>query len=129
MTTDLHALGSFDVTLLLGYLYHVKEPLTILERLRRITREVAVIETHAVAVAGYPDANLLLFYPADELGNDFTNWYVPTEAALHGLCRAAGFARVQTVRTHDFGDLRPPAVGGAILPALRSFRLAVHAWA
>jgi tRNA (mo5U34)-methyltransferase len=128
MLMDLDELGGFDVTLFLGYLYHVKEPLTALERLRRITREVAVIETHAVTVEGYPDANLLLFYPADELAGDFTNWYVPTEAALHGFCRAAGFRRVRTVRTHDFPEPARRAPEGWVLPALRDFRLTVHAF-
>lgn len=122
---DLGELGSFDVTLFLGYLYHVKEPLHALERLRSITGEVAVIETHAVAVDGYPDANLMLFYPADELAGDFTNWYVPTEPALHALCRAAGFRRVRTVRTHDFESGR---TGDGVVPALRDFRLTVHAF-
>jgi tRNA (mo5U34)-methyltransferase len=126
---DLDELGSFDVTLFLGYLYHVKEPLRALERLRSITSVVAVIETHAVAVDGYPDANLMLFYPADELAGDFTNWYVPTEAALHGLCRAAGFRRVTTVRSHAFDEGRRVAPDGSVVPALRDFRLTVHAFA
>jgi tRNA (mo5U34)-methyltransferase len=126
---DLDELGTFDVTLFLGYLYHVKEPLRVLERLRTITREVAVIETHAVLVEGYPDARLMLFYPADELAGDFTNWYVPTEAALHGLCRAAGFGRVTTVRSHFFEKARTIRPRNGIVPALRDFRLTVHAFA
>jgi tRNA (mo5U34)-methyltransferase len=128
MAVDLDQLGLFDVTLFLGYLYHVKEPLTALERLRRITREVAVIETHAVAVEGYPGANLMLFYPADELGGDFTNWYVMTEPALHGLCRAAGFSRVTTVRSHAFDEGGRGALGGGVVPTVRDFRLTVHAF-
>lgn len=125
---DLDALGSFDVCLFLGYLYHVKEPLRALERLRRITREVAVIETHAVAVEGYPDANLMLFYPADELAADFTNWYVPTEAALHGLCRAAGFRQTKTVQAADFPEPPRRSPESWVQPALRDFRLTVHAF-
>jgi tRNA (mo5U34)-methyltransferase len=128
MTLDLAELGSFDVALFLGYLYHVKEPLWALERLRSITREVAVIETHAVVVEGYRDASLMLFHPGDELGGDFTNWYVPTEAALHGLCRAAGFSRVTTVRSHAFNDGGPVAPAGGFVPAFRDFRVTVHAF-
>jgi tRNA (mo5U34)-methyltransferase len=128
MTLDLAALGSFDVALFLGYLYHVKEPLWALERLRRITREVAVIETHAVVVEGYRDAGLMLFHPGDELGGDFTNWYVPTEAALHGLCRASGFSRVTTVRSHAFDGGGPVAAAGGFVPAFRDFRVTVHAF-
>ena len=47
-TTDLAELGVFDVVLYLGVLYHMKEPLTCLERVRSVTREVAVVETQAV---------------------------------------------------------------------------------
>ena len=34
-TVDLAEVGQFDVVLYLGVLYHMKEPLTCLERLRR----------------------------------------------------------------------------------------------
>ena len=44
--------GQFDVVLYLGVLYHMKEPLTCLERLRAVTKEVAVIETEAVHIEG-----------------------------------------------------------------------------
>ncbi|MGH9035559.1 MAG: class I SAM-dependent methyltransferase, partial [Acidimicrobiia bacterium] len=36
MTVDLDSLGSFDVVLYLGVLYHIKEPFTALRRLRRV---------------------------------------------------------------------------------------------
>ncbi len=96
MTIDLDALGVFDVVLYLGVLYHIKEPLTALERLRRVTGEVAVIETEGIWLEGGEDAPLLEFYPGDELGHDYGNWYATNEKALHGLCRAAGFGRVET---------------------------------
>ena len=51
-TVDLDEVGQFDVVLYLGVLYHMKEPLTCLERLRAVTKEVAVIETEAVHIAG-----------------------------------------------------------------------------
>lgn len=97
MTTDLDALGAFDVVLHLGVLYHMKEPLTALERLRRVTGEVAVVETVAVWVAGFEDHPLVEFYAGDELARDYGNWYAPNQAALHGWCRAAGFREVRTV--------------------------------
>lgn len=46
--TDLDALGKFDVVFFLGVLYHLRHPLVALERLAKLTREVAVIETEAV---------------------------------------------------------------------------------
>ncbi len=52
-TVDLAGLGQFDVVLYLGVLYHMKEPLTCLERVRAVTKEVAVIETEAVHLQGH----------------------------------------------------------------------------
>jgi len=137
MRTDLAALGRFDVVLYLGVLYHMPEPLTALQRLRAVTGEVAVIETEAVHVPQYRDEKLLRFFAADELHLDFGNWYAPNEAALHGLCRAAGFARVETVMGPP---PPPPQLSGArrvmrgvrhrVSPpreTLGRYRLAVHA--
>ncbi len=96
-TTDLEALGRFDVVLYLGVLYHMKEPLTCLERVRAVTKEVAVIETSAAHLRGLEDQALLEFHAGDSHAHDFTNWYVPTMEALHAMCRAAGFSTVTTV--------------------------------
>ena len=94
---DLEELGRFDVVLYLGVLYHMKEPLTCLERLHRVTREVAVIETEAVHIEHLDGEALLQFHAGSSLRTDFGNWYVPTISALHNLCRAAGFSEVRTV--------------------------------
>ncbi len=96
-TVDLDGLGHFDVVLYLGVLYHMKEPFTCLERLRAVTKEVAVIETEAVHVEGLDHEALLQFHAGSSLRTDFGNWYVPTIEALHNMCRAAGFAQVRTV--------------------------------
>jgi tRNA (mo5U34)-methyltransferase len=96
-TVDLAELGQFDVVLYLGVLYHMKEPLTCLERVRAITKEVAVIETEAVHLQGLDHEALLQFHAGSSLRIDFGNWYVPTIGALHNLCRAAGFSDVRTV--------------------------------
>jgi tRNA (mo5U34)-methyltransferase len=94
---DLDALGQFDVVLYLGVLYHMKEPLTCLERVRAVTKEVAVIETEAVHLSGLEHEVLLQFHAGMSLRIDYGNWYVPTELALRNLCLAAGFGRVVTV--------------------------------
>ncbi|MGO8870143.1 MAG: DUF1698 domain-containing protein [Acidimicrobiales bacterium] len=96
-TMDLSELGTFDVVLYLGVLYHMKEPLTCLERIRSVTQEVAVIETQAVHFQHLEHEPLLQFYAGGELNADFGNWYIPTMGALHSLCRAAGFSSVRTI--------------------------------
>jgi tRNA (mo5U34)-methyltransferase len=109
---DLDELGQFDVVLYLGVLYHMKEPLTCLERVRAVTKEVAVIETEAVHLQGLDDEVLLQFHAGSSLRTDFGNWYVPTIEALHNLCRAAGFSRVRTI-------VGPPAPPPEQPPGLR----------
>jgi tRNA (mo5U34)-methyltransferase len=96
-SADLSPLGRFDVVFYLGVLYHMKEPLTCLERVRSVTNEVAVIETQAIHVQNLEHERILQFHPGGEINNDFGNWYVTSEAALHSLCRAAGFSSVKTI--------------------------------
>ncbi|GAC1364921.1 MAG: hypothetical protein NVSMB32_07920 [Actinomycetota bacterium] len=128
MTLDLATLGTFDVVLFLGVLYHLKDPIAAVERLRQTAKEVVVIETEAIRVEGHDDSSLMAFYPGDELGSDYGNWYAPTEAALHGLCRAAGFTQVKTVRGHNLDPLHRRWHIPGHVPGLRHYRLTVHAF-
>ncbi len=97
-TDDLESLGTFDVVLYLGVLYHMKEPLTCLERVRAVTREVAVIETVAMRIPGAGGHSLLAFHAGGDLNRDYGNWYVPNIEALSGLVLAAGFSLAQIVQ-------------------------------
>ena len=117
MECDLGALGTFDIALFLGVLYHMREPLRALERLRSITTECAVIETAAIEVPGL-DGPFVEFVPGYERNNDPTNWYFPTEAAVLGMCHAVGFSAVEAV---DRRAESPRPTG------IVDYRLTVHA--
>jgi tRNA (mo5U34)-methyltransferase len=104
-TVDPARLGDFDVVLFLGVLYHLKEPLSGLEAVRRLTRGVAVIETEALLLPGREGWPGLEFTLGCYRGYDYSNWFTPTIDAIHGLCRAAGFSRVVTV----IGPPSPPS--------------------
>ena len=95
LTMDLERLGRFDVVLLLGVLDHLLHPLLVLERLRRITDDVLVIETEAVAVPGFEHHGFCEFFEGDEMNGDPTTWWAPNRRALVGMCHTAGFARVE----------------------------------
>lgn len=118
MAIPLDEVGTWDVVLFLGVLYHLKDPLGGLRRLAAMTGEMAIVETHAVSVGGHPEASLWAFYPNRELNNDPTNWFAPTARALEGAVRAAGFSRVELL------TVPPPAAEGAIV----DYRAGLHAF-
>ncbi len=55
MTIPFETVGMWDVTLFLGVLYHLQDPLGGLRRLAAMTRELAIIESQAISVGGQPD--------------------------------------------------------------------------
>lgn len=120
-TMDLDSLGQFDVVLYLGVLYHMKEPLTALERVRQVTNQMALIETVATDIAGYEELGLVRFHSGSDLGTDFGNWFVPSAAGLIGLCHAAGFSQVEVKQ----GPSPRPA---SVSPYVADYRAIVQAF-
>jgi tRNA (mo5U34)-methyltransferase len=120
MTMNLKELGTFDVVLYLGVLYHVKDPFLALRRLREVTRELAVVETSIMALPGYEDALLWRFMESRELDHDPTNWWQPNAAALEGMLRAAGFSEVERL----VGPPAPEEIGGS---HPQQYRAVMHA--
>ena len=87
--------GSFDVVLLLGVLYHLPHPLLALQRVASVTRHLLILET-VVDMVGL-SRPAAAFYPDRELNDDPTNWWGPNHAAVAGMLRSAGFARVEVM--------------------------------
>jgi tRNA (mo5U34)-methyltransferase len=118
---DLEAVGVWDVTLFLGVLYHLPDPLGGLRRLAAMTREVAVIETEAMVVPGFEHEPMWQFFPGAELNGDVSNWWAPNLEALLGALRPSGFARVE-VKLGPGADI-VDAAGGP-----HHYRAIVHAF-
>jgi tRNA (mo5U34)-methyltransferase len=97
MTMDLAALGTFDVVLFLGVIYHLEDPLQALRRVRQLTHGFAAIETEAVLLPGRPGRPLWQFVDAAQLNHDPSIWWVPTAEGLRAMCLAAGFSKVEIV--------------------------------
>lgn len=116
MEADPDQLGTFDVVLFLGVLYHMQNPLLALQRVMALTQGVAVIETEAMALPGHEDRALCEFFEGVELNNDSSNWWAPNEKAVAGMCRAAGFSRVEVV----VGSPLPSPSGRSATAKLRS---------
>jgi tRNA (mo5U34)-methyltransferase len=88
-------IGTFDVVLVLGVLYHLRHPLLALERIASVTDDLLILET-VVDMVGF-ERPAMAFYPDRELGNDPTNWWGPNVPAVHAMVRSTGFQRVRTV--------------------------------
>ncbi len=115
-------IGTFDVVFFMGVLYHLEDPMRGMRKVASFTKEVAVIETAAVAIAGYEDRSLFEYYPADELNGDASNWWAPNLKALTGMCVAAGFKKVEIIQG-------PPAdSAGKATGEITIYRAIVHAW-
>jgi tRNA (mo5U34)-methyltransferase len=125
--------GTYDVVLFLGVLYHMRHPLLALERLASVTRELAIIETVVDMISVRRPA--IAFYGGDELARDHTNWCAPNPAALLAMLRAVGFRRVEFVagtRSLPFRAAKAAVYryrhGHQFWSGVRADRVAVHAW-
>ena len=110
----------YHLTLFLGLLYHLENPMGALRILHRITRRVCVVETqltrqHDPVVSGWGAAGTFLELPAalaiyrepdvaeNRLAAHRGLSFIPNAAAVRQMLGAAGFSKVETVA--------PPADG------------------
>ena len=125
--------GTFDVVLLLGVLYHMRHPLLALERVASVTHDMLVIETVVDMLSTRRPA--IAYYADDELALDKTNWCGPNPAALIAMLKTVGFRRIDIVsgvrplwfRLTKAGYYRWKR-GHQFWSAARSDRVVVHAW-
>jgi tRNA (mo5U34)-methyltransferase len=96
MTMDLTPLGTFDVVLFFGVLYHLRDPLGALDRLAILTApgRRAFIATQAAEIPGAESQAHWECFPGQDLNNDPTNWWAPNATALVGCLHAVGFREV-----------------------------------
>jgi len=87
-------LGTFDIVLFFGVLYHLKHPLLALENVCGMTREMACIESF-VSDSDPAAVPLMEYYETGELRGQLDNWVGPNAACLLAFTRTAGFARVR----------------------------------
>lgn len=105
-------IGTFDLVLCLGVIYHLRYPLLALDTLYSICKDELILEsqicdryfvradrTTTTLRKFSPELThlpLAQFYPADELNHDITNWWAPNEIGLRKMLETSGFeSRVQ----------------------------------
>ncbi len=89
--------GTFDMVLFVGVLYHMRHPLLALERVSSVTDRLLVLDSHVSLVDH--DEPMMRFYPGTELNDDPTNWCGPNPAAVEAMLRTVGFTRFE--RKHE----------------------------
>ncbi|MBC7841101.1 MAG: DUF1698 domain-containing protein [Gemmatimonadaceae bacterium] len=99
MTIDPAEIGTFDVVLFLGVLYHLENPLLSMRKVAQFVNPggLCVVETAAMEIPGSGDRAFCEFFPGQELNDDASNWWAPNAAALCGLCRASGFSAARVL--------------------------------
>ncbi|MSO78488.1 MAG: DUF1698 domain-containing protein [Acidimicrobiia bacterium] len=105
--------GTFDLVLFLGVLYHLRDPITALERVASVTSDRLVLETHVDLLGVREPA--AAFYPDKELYGDATNWWGPNLPALFGMLEVAGFADATVVHVTPRRQRLRNAVGSRIV--------------
>ncbi len=87
-------LGTFDIVLFFGVLYHLKHPLLALENVCGMTRGMACIESF-VSDPDPTSIPVMEYYETGELRGQLDNWVGPNASCLMAFTRTAGFARVK----------------------------------
>jgi tRNA (mo5U34)-methyltransferase len=115
-------IGTFDLVLFIGVLYHMRHPLLALERVFSVTGHHLILQTQVDFSALERPA--IAFYQGAERNNDPTNWCAPNPSAVVAMLRAVGFRETRIVsqwsaREVTLADMNGPPVSGHVT---------VHAW-
>jgi tRNA (mo5U34)-methyltransferase len=98
---DPATLGTFDVVLFLGLLYHLPDPLGALRLLRRLTTSTLYLESVVKDFGpGTESIPLMEYFPADTFGGDPTNFWGPNARCIEALLTENQF-RVVRAGTYD----------------------------
>jgi tRNA (mo5U34)-methyltransferase len=116
-------LGTFDLVLFLGVLYHMRHPLLALERAASVVKTQMILETHVDM--NELDRPVMAFYPNDELASDPTNWFGPNRAAVEAMLKTVGFRRVEMVTSTPYPPNEAYNRGGG---KSQYGRMVFHAW-
>lgn len=112
--------GTFDLVMFLGVLYHMPDPMSALHQVASVTSGRLILETHVDLMDNPRPA--IAYYPGAELNHDKTNWCGPNQAALEGMLRVAGFSHTQVVyesrENYPLAGAKPGTYG----------RMVMHAW-
>ncbi len=112
MALDAHQLDTlneqFDIVIFTGILYHLKNPLQVLENVGLVCRDAVIVETEVISENNKNvvyvrqgqlgqtkvmacTQGIMKFVEKNELNGDGSNWWVPDTECVKGMLRTAGF--------------------------------------
>ena len=100
-------LGTFDIVLFFGVLYHLRHPLLGLEKTVELSTDLVLIESFVIQAEQRQIPQVMEFYERTELGGQIDNWCGPSPECLMSMCRSAGFAQVDLL---DITNQRASAI-------------------
>jgi len=86
---DPNKIGKFDIVLMLGVIYHAKNPMQYLEIAKSLCNGTVYVETHIDMLEHtLPSAR---YYVGDELNKDNTNYWGFNPPAIYGMMQDIGY--------------------------------------
>jgi tRNA (mo5U34)-methyltransferase len=120
-------IGRFDFVLLLGVFYHLRSPITVLDRVRSVTTGTLVCETHALVPAVHGRYPLISFFPGDglERGLKYEFCAIPTIECLQQMLASAGFEHLSVKHRPSLRPLKK--LKALVTNRPQSGRVVIHA--
>jgi tRNA (mo5U34)-methyltransferase len=106
--------GTFDIVLFLGVIYHLRSPLLALERIHSVCNSSLYLESQILPGAPPGEPTIARFFPSNELNNDPTNWWAPTRPCLEAWISSHGFEPVFLAEWSSRAAYRCRKVHGAL---------------
>jgi tRNA (mo5U34)-methyltransferase len=124
--------GLFDLVLFLGVLYHMRNPVLALDRVRRVAAPggLAFVETQICAEPGIADRDqpLWQFFPRDSLRGDATNKWAPNVAGLRAALEECQLQVLEVAAENDRAVVRTRAVWDKHLDYYRRLDSGTRIW-
>jgi tRNA (mo5U34)-methyltransferase len=90
---DPKEIGTFDIVLFLGVLYHLKHPTLALEKISKVTNDQLIIETECLR-SPIIRRSMLEYIESDHLNQDPTNFCRPNISWIKSVLMDLGFSKI-----------------------------------
>lgn len=86
------ALPTFDIIYCGGVIYHTENPISLLRRLKTKTRKSLYLKS---VISIKNEEPVIKILKSNELGNNFSNWWLPNEKCIIAILEVTGFKNIK----------------------------------